>query len=102
MDYMPMSILLLLAGVSFAQAAEPTGTLTLTCKGDKRWLYKTGKHEEELGSTMGVVIDFTAGTIEGFGSTAYLVATTEQEMTFNGWWTYERFDDPSGSDEDEH
>ena len=90
MKSVTLAVMFALAALSTTQATEPTGTLTLTCKGDKTWDYKTGKHEEELGSTMGVVIDFNAGTIEGFGVTGYLVKTSEREMTFNGYWTYER------------
>jgi hypothetical protein len=49
-----------------AQAAEPTGTLTLACQGtvtDKTDLGETGKPEPV---TMGLMIDFTSKTVAGF------------------------------------
>ena len=49
--------------ITLAQAAEPTGTLTLACKGTTQW---SDDAKPEPTST-GVIIDFTARTLEGFG-----------------------------------
>ena len=60
------SMLLALAALSTAQAAEPTGTLTLACQGtatDKTDLREAAKPEPV---SMGLIIDFTTKTIAGF------------------------------------
>jgi hypothetical protein len=62
-------MLLALAALSTAQAAEPTGTLTLACQGE------TKEMEPQLGAkpepiSMGIILDFAARTVEGFGSDA--------------------------------
>ena len=60
------SMLLALAALSTAQAAEPTGTLTLACQGtatDKTDLREAAKPEPV---SMGLIIDFTTKTVAGF------------------------------------
>jgi hypothetical protein len=60
------SMLLVLAALSTAQAAEPTGTLTLACQGtatDKTDLREAAKPEPV---SMGLIIDFTTKTGCGF------------------------------------
>jgi hypothetical protein len=65
-----MKILMLLAlaslSISPAQSAEPTGTLTLACKGtatDKTDLREAARPEPV---SMGLIIDFTTKTVAGF------------------------------------
>ena len=65
---MKVPMLLALAGLSIsaADAAEPTGTLTLACQGtatDKTDLREAAKPEPV---TMGLIIDFTTKTVAGF------------------------------------
>jgi hypothetical protein len=60
-------LLLALAALSTAQAAEPE-RLTLACQGEKQMrssLVPGGPLEEQV--SMGVIVDFTAGTVTGFG-----------------------------------
>ena len=60
------TMLLALAALSTAQAAEPTGTLTLACQGtatDKPDLGEAAKPEPV---SMGLIIDFTTKTVAGF------------------------------------
>jgi hypothetical protein len=65
------SILLALAGLSMtvAQAAEPTGTLTLACQGERiaRVLgSKIAPVQQQV--SMGIIVNFTARTVKGFDS----------------------------------
>ena len=58
-------MLLLLAGLSLAQAAEPTGTVMLTCKGTvDTWTSKPYTSSDQINS--GVMLDFQKMTITGF------------------------------------
>ena len=60
--------MLLALALSTAQAAEPTGTLTLACQGtatDKTDLREAAKPEPV---SMGLIIDFTTKTVAGFDS----------------------------------
>jgi hypothetical protein len=60
--------LLALAGLSIstAQAAEPTGTLMLACQGTVTDNSQADPKPEPI--SMGIIIDFTARTVQGFGS----------------------------------
>jgi hypothetical protein len=58
---MKAPMLLALAALSTAQAAEPTGTLTLACEGTT----KVGEKLEPI--SMGIIVDFAARTVHGFG-----------------------------------
>jgi hypothetical protein len=60
---MNASLLLALAALSTAHAAEPA-TLTLACKGTTTDMTKTDAKPEPI--SMGIVINFTARTVEGF------------------------------------
>jgi hypothetical protein len=65
------TLLLVLAGLwmSSAQAAEPTGTLALACHGmTKEIAPQLGAKPEPI--SMGIIVDFAARTLEGFGSDA--------------------------------
>jgi hypothetical protein len=57
----PMLLAFAELSMSIAQAAEPTGTLTLACEATA-----TKKHHEEFAS-IGVVFDFTARRLEVLG-----------------------------------
>jgi hypothetical protein len=58
---MKTTILLALGALSAAQAAEPTGTLTLVCEGTT----KLGEKLDPI--SMGIIVDFTNNTVQGFG-----------------------------------
>ena len=61
-----MKATMLLVLLSTAQAAEPTGTLTLACQGtatDKTHLVEAARPEP---ISMGLIIDFTTKTVAGF------------------------------------
>jgi hypothetical protein len=60
------SILLVLASLSTAHAAEPTGTLTLACEGTVTDNWQADQKPEPIST--GITIDFTARTVQGFGS----------------------------------
>jgi len=59
--------LLVVAGMT-AQAAEPE-TLTLACKGTTTAGYEGAKPEP---ISMGIIVNFSTGTVQGFGSCAGL------------------------------
>jgi len=54
-------LLLALVALSTAQAAEPTGTLTLACEGTT----KLGEKTDPI--SMGIIVDFADRTVHGFG-----------------------------------
>jgi len=61
-------MLLLLVGLSIAQAAEPTGTLMLACVGTtttKNIEMQVDEKPEPI--SMGIIVDFAARTVDGFG-----------------------------------
>jgi hypothetical protein len=63
-----MKLAMLLAlGLSVAQAAEPTGTLTLLCQGERmsRSSSDTAPAQEQI--SMGIIVNFTDRTVKGFG-----------------------------------
>ena len=65
---MKAPILLALLGLATAQAAEPTGTLTLACQGTRttRGSPNTGGPFDEQVS-MGIIVNFTDRTINAIG-----------------------------------
>jgi len=72
---MKATVLLLLAGLSFVYAAEPTGTLTLACQGTtttKNIEMQVDEKPEPI--SMGIIVDFAARTVDGFG---FLVPITD-------------------------
>jgi hypothetical protein len=89
---MNATILLLLAGLSIAQAAEPRGTLTLACKGTTGRSALSPDAEREPVS-MAIILNFAAKTIEGFGD-KYSIRLTDSEelaLTFDGPSTGNKF-----------
>jgi hypothetical protein len=81
---MKATILLLLAGLSTVQAAEPTGTLTLACEGSSR------ATEQTLSTvSFGVIVDFANRTVQGLPSKGAVKVTTvdETSINFEGWDT---------------
>jgi hypothetical protein len=60
-----------------AQAAEPT-TLTLACQGTMTTAMERAKRER---ISMGIVVDFTARTVQGFGYPDSIRITRESEFT---------------------
>jgi hypothetical protein len=63
----PTLLMLVGLSISTAQAAEPTGTLTLACQGmTKEIAPPLGAKPEPI--SMGIMLDFAARTLEGFGS----------------------------------
>jgi hypothetical protein len=83
---MNASMLLALAALSTAQAAEPqpTGRLTLACKGTAQ----AGDAAKPEPISMGIIIDFAAQTVEGFGADALfpirIVTIRETVISFAG------------------
>ena len=78
-------ILLAFLGLATAQAAEPTGTLTLACQGT----YTTVTVDADLTQTggkatpvsMGIIVDFTARTVHGFGEPVPIIDVSEEEVS---------------------
>src|SRR6516165_2481563 len=67
---MKLLMLILLTGLSTAQAAEPTGTLMLACQGTRTHTdMDTNVDEKPEPISMGVTVNFTARTVE-FGHDA--------------------------------
>jgi hypothetical protein len=65
----PAAAMILGAGLStMAQAAE-TGTLTLACKGTTVAGYE-GANPDPI--SMGLIVSFTAGTVQGFGTPGFV------------------------------
>jgi hypothetical protein len=77
--------LLAFALMSTAQAAEPTGTLTLACQGTTQEMPPRSKPDP---ISMGIIVDFAARTVEGFGSDATfrieIGDITETVINFSG------------------
>jgi len=62
---MKAAILLVLAGLSTAQAAEPTGRLALACQGTTTTTdLKTRVDEKPEPISMGIIVDFPARRVE--------------------------------------
>ena len=73
-------ILFALIALSSAQAAEPTGTLTLTCYGTAR----TSDAKPEPVS-MDITVDFAAQMVKGFGQrVATINSANEAGVSFSG------------------
>jgi hypothetical protein len=84
---MKPSILLALAVLSTAKAAEPTGTVTLACNGTiKEGRPPLGAKPEP--ASMGIIVNFDARTLVGFGADdTFRIAIgniTETEINFSG------------------
>jgi len=60
------AVMLLALGLLAAHAAEPTGTLTLACEGTTTDTVGPDAKPEPI--SMGVVVNFTTRTVQGFGS----------------------------------
>ena len=89
---MKAAILLVLAGLSTAQAAEPTGRLALACEGtatDKTDLREQAKPEPV---SMGLTINFTTNTVAGFervfpsfsAAQVKIIVVDDTSIGFNG------------------
>jgi hypothetical protein len=76
--------LLVLAGLSTAQADEPRrGTLTLACTGTRTDATQTDAKPEPV--SMGITIDFNTRAVAGFGSDGIVITdSTEMILTFGG------------------
>jgi hypothetical protein len=57
--------MILVAALSTTAQAGETGTLTLACKGTTVAPYNGGQPEPV---SMGLIVNFTAGTVQGFGT----------------------------------
>jgi hypothetical protein len=66
---MKAPMLLALAALSTAQAAEPTGTLTLACEGQMKFQSEDTK-PTLMPLSFGVIVDFTNRTVQGLPSHA--------------------------------
>jgi hypothetical protein len=84
---MAMKVAMLLVLMSMtAQSAEPTGTLTLACEGERmsRSSSDTAPAQEQV--SMGIIVSFTDRTVKGFGGDWSLpiptLEVTETALTF--------------------
>lgn len=62
---MKLAAMILVAGLSTTAQAAETGTLTLACMGTTVAGYEGAKPDP---ISMGLVVNFTAGTVQGFGT----------------------------------
>jgi len=76
----PMLLALAALSISTAQAAEPTGTLTLACNGT---VTGTGPEDKPEPVSMGVIVSFTNRTVQGFDVLAQVTAVDNVVITFN-------------------
>jgi hypothetical protein len=80
--------------IATAQAAEPTETLALACRGEKIWWGAPNTDPVKEQVSMGIIVNFTAWTVNGLGGDwrgAIPIHTiTETAITFFA----ERQDDP--------
>jgi hypothetical protein len=76
----PMLLALAALSISTAQAAEPTGTLTLACNGT---VTGTGTEEKPEPISMGVIVNLTTGIVQGFSVLARVTAVDDTVITFN-------------------
>jgi hypothetical protein len=82
---MKATMLLALAALSIAQAAEPTGTLTLACQGVVSSSLAPDSKPEPI--SIGIVVDFAAGTAEfghEFNFPVRIVDTNKTTISFFG------------------
>ena len=82
-----MVMMLLAVALSIAQAAEPTGTLTLACEGTTTNTVGPDAKPEPV--SMGVVVNFTTRTVQGFGTglldyPVEITAVNEETIAFGG------------------
>src|SRR5260370_13220105 len=89
----PMLLALAALSISTAQAAEPTGTLTLACQGTM--IDKTDPSSEVAKPepvTMGLMIDFSSNTVAGFehlnpvlgGAAVKIIVVDKTTIGFSG------------------
>jgi hypothetical protein len=82
---MKAPILLALAALWIvpAQAAEPTGTLTLACKGTETRRHEDGSAVDQI--NIGIVLDFQKKTVVGLSdSLLRITSLTETTVSFDG------------------
>jgi hypothetical protein len=72
------AVMMLALGFSIAQAAEPTGTLTLACQGTT---IIEGKQTEPV--SMSISINFADRSVHGFGGGAIVKITNMDELTID-------------------
>jgi len=82
-----MKALILLAlavlSISSVHAAEPTGTLTLACKGTEVSKEDAGTSSDQI--NIGVILDFQKKTVTGLSdSLLRIIGLTETTVSFNG------------------
>jgi hypothetical protein len=53
--------------IATAWAAEPTGTLTLACRGEKIWWGAPNTDPVKEQVSMGIIVNFAAWTVNGLG-----------------------------------
>jgi hypothetical protein len=74
---------LALAALSTAQAAEPTGTLTLACKGTETHKGSAGISSDQI--NIGVMVDFQKKIVTGLGDSVLTIdGLTETTISFSG------------------
>jgi hypothetical protein len=71
--------------IAVAQAAEPTGTLTLACQGTKTTWYVDDHSKSSDQVTMGIIINFQEGTVAGLTPGVNVPVTIDaiDEMTIS-------------------
>jgi hypothetical protein len=83
----PAAAIILVVSLSTAAQAVEAGTLTLACKGT---IGEGFEHANPEPTSMGLVVDFAAGTVQGFGAPGLLDIPTkieginETKVTFRG------------------
>jgi hypothetical protein len=76
-------MLLALAALSTAQAAEPTGTLTLACKGTETHKGSAGISSDQI--NIGVMVDFQKKIVTGLSDSVLTIdGLTETTISFSG------------------
>jgi hypothetical protein len=79
------ALMVLGLGLLVAQAAEPTGTLTLGCEGT----VTENRISEGVQTTepvsMGIIVDFGAGMVRGFNFSVPISKVDETSVTFDGY-----------------
>jgi hypothetical protein len=98
---MKAPILLALLGLATAQAAEPTGTLTLACEGTLKQVHQPDAGPDPMSTN--IVINFTDRTVTGFGRTDFPVNISANDVTVSflgsslaGWRLFGSIDRVSG------
>jgi hypothetical protein len=84
-DLMKSTALLLLAGLSTAHAAEPTGKLTLACKGTETDRGGAGMSSGQI--DIGVIVDFQNNTIILPDTSLTITSVSETSVSFMGGGT---------------